>query len=170
MNVWLSRTARLLEKRLHPIIRVINAVGTIALGVMVLITVADVLLRLIFDRPIRGTLEITEFLMVIAVFFAMGYTGMLKGHIAIQILPSRLPERPRAVLDSIADLISIGFCCLVIWQGIGQAAITRLRNDISGVTSIPISPFYYILVFGVALMGLVFVANLLDSMGRCVKK
>ena len=170
MNLRLNRTAHLLEKGLHPAIRVTNAVGTIALGVMVLITVADVLLRLFLDRPIRGTLEITEFLMVIAVFFAMGYTGMMKGHIAIQILPSRLPEWPRAVLDSIADLISIGFCCLIMWQGVAQAAISRLRNDISGVISIPISPFYYVLVFGVALMGLMFVANLLDSMGRCVKK
>lgn len=170
MNLRLNRTACLLEKGLHPTVRVTNAVGTIALGAMVLITVADVLLRLFLGRPIRGTLEITEFLMVIAVFFAMGYTGMLKGHIAIQILPSRLPERARAVLDSIADLISIGFCCLIMWQGVAQAAISRLRNDISGVISIPISPFYYVLVFGVALMGLVFLANLLDSMGRCVKK
>lgn len=170
MNLWISRTSHFLEKSFHPIIRVVNAVGTAALSAMALITVADVLLRLFLGRPIRGTLELTEFLMVIVVFFAMGYTAMLKGHIVIQILPSRLPERPRAIFDSLADLISIGFCCLLIWQGMVQAAITRLRDDISGVTNIAVSPFYYVLVFGVALMCIVFLANLLDSLGRWVKK
>ena len=170
MNLRLYGTIHLLEKALHPTIRVINGVGTVVLGVMVLLTVADVLLRLFLDRPIRGAFEIVEFLMVMVVFSAMAYTGLLRGHIVIQILSSRLPECPRAILDSIADLISIGFCCLLIWQGIAQAQMTRLRNDISGVLSIPVSPFYYVVVLGMVLMGLVFLANLLDSVGRWAKK
>jgi TRAP-type C4-dicarboxylate transport system permease small subunit len=170
MNVKLRRASHLLEKALHPTIRVVNGAGTVLLGVIVLLTVADVLLRLFSDRPIRGTFEITEFLMVIVVFSAMAYTAVLRGHIVIQILSSRLPERPRAILDSIADLISIGFCGLVIWQGIVQAQMTRLRNDISGVLGIPVSPFYYVLVLGIALMGLVIFANLLESLSRWVKR
>jgi len=170
MNVRPDRKIHLLEKVLYPIARAINGAGTVVLGVMVLLTVADVLLRLFLDRPIRGAFEIVEFLMVMVVFSAMAYTSLLRGHIVIQILSSRLPERPRAILDSIADLISIGFCCLLIWQGIAQAQMTRLHNDISGVLSIPVSPFYYVLVLGMALMGLVFLANLLDSVGRWAKK
>ncbi|HUL23540.1 MAG TPA: TRAP transporter small permease [Thermodesulfobacteriota bacterium] len=170
MNLRPNQTAHPLAKGLHATIRAINGAGTVVLGVMVLLTVADVVLRLFLDRPIRGALEIVEFLMVIVVFSAIAYTGLLKGHIVIQILPSRLPERPRAILDSIADLISIGFCCLLIWQGIAQAQMTRLRNDISGVLSIPVSPFYYVVVLGMVLMGLVLLANLLDSVGRWTKK
>jgi TRAP-type C4-dicarboxylate transport system permease small subunit len=170
MNLRLGRTIHLLEKALHPVIRTVNGAGTVVLSAMVLLTVADVLMRLFLDRPIRGALEIVEFLMVIVVFSAIAYTGLLKGHIVIQILPSRLPERPRAILDSIADLISIGFCCLIIWQGIVQAQVTRLRNDISGVLSIPVSPFYYVVVLGMVLMGLVLLANLLDSVGRWTRK
>jgi TRAP-type C4-dicarboxylate transport system permease small subunit len=170
MDLKSTKLSRLLEKALHPITRCINGAGTVVLGMMVLLTVADVLLRFFLNRPIRGSFEITEFMMVIVVFSAMAYTAILRGHIVIQILASRLPKRPRAILDSIADLISIGFCCLIIWQGIAQAEMTRFRNDISGVTSIPIFPFYYILVFGVALMCLVFLGNLLDSLGRWLKK
>jgi TRAP-type transport system small permease protein len=162
--------ASFLEKYLHPVIRVINGIGTVVLGLMVLLTVADIVLRLFLGRPIRGTLEITEFLMVIVVFSAMAYTAVLRGHIVIQIMASRLPQRPRAVLDTLADLISIVFCALVAWQGIAQAGITRLRDDISGVIGIPVSPFYYVMVLGISLMGLVFIANLLESLGRWVKK
>ncbi len=170
MSLRLDRTIHLLEKALQSTVRVFNGAGTVVLGVMVLLTVADVLLRLFLDRPIRGALEIVEFLMVMVVFFAMAYTGLLKGHIVIQILPSRLPERVRAILDSLADLISIGFCSLIIWQGIAQAHMTQLRNDISGVLSIPVFPFYSVLVLGVAVMVLVFLASFLDSVRRWVKK
>lgn len=170
MNPKPDRTTHPLEKVLHRIVRVINGAGTVVLGVMVLLTVADVLLRLFLDRPLRGAFEIVEFLMVMVVFSAIAYTGLLKGHIVIQIFSSRLPERVRAILDSIADLISIGFCCLLVWQGIAQAQMIRLRNDISGVLSIPVFPFYYVVVLGMVLMGLVLLANLLDAVGRWAKK
>jgi TRAP-type C4-dicarboxylate transport system permease small subunit len=170
MSLRPNRMTHPLEKALHSTIRVINGAGTVVLGVMVLLTVADVLLRFFLNRPIRGAFEIVEFLMVMVVFSAIAYTGLLKGHIVIQIFSSRLPERARAILDSIADLISIGFCCLIIWQGIAQAQMTRLRNDISGVLSIPVFPFYYVVVLGMVLMGLVFLANFLESVGRWVKK
>jgi TRAP-type transport system small permease protein len=170
MNLRLGRRIHLLEKVLHPVIRVINGAGTVVLGLMVLLTVVDVLLRLSLDRPLRGAFEIVEFLMVIVVFSAIAYTGLLKGHIVIQIFSSRLPERVRAILDIIADLISIGFCCLLIWQGFAQAQITRLRNDISGVLSIPVFPFYYVVVLGMGLMGLVLLAHLLESVGKWGKK
>jgi TRAP-type transport system small permease protein len=170
MNLKPDRTTHPLEKALHSTIRVINGAGTVVLGFMVLLTVADVLLRFLLDRPLRGAFEIVEFLMVMVVFSAIAYTGWLKGHIVIQIFSSRLPERVRAILDSIADLISIGFCCLLIWQGMAQAQITRLRNDISGVLSIPVFPFYYVVVLGMVLMGLVLLANLIESVRRWVNK
>lgn len=172
MNLRLNRISHLLEKALYPTIRVINGVGSVFLGMMMLLTVAEVVLRHFFNRPIKGTLELTEFLMIIVVFFAMGYTATLKGHVVIHILASRLPGRPRAICDSIADFISIGFCCLIIWQGVVQAEISQRYGDISPVAdmAIPVFPFLYVLVFGSALMCLVFLANLLDSLGRWLKK
>jgi len=172
MNLRLNRASQFLEKTLHPAIRVINGVGAVCLSVMMLLTVAEVVLRHFFNRPIKGTLELTEFLMIIVVFLAMGYTAMLRGHVVIDILTSRLRGRPRAIGDSIAHLISIGFCCLMIWQGVAQAEILQGYGDISPIADIPVPifPFMYVLVLGSGLMGLVFLANLLDSLKGVLKK
>lgn len=170
MNLGLKRASHRLEGVIRPVTRVINGVGSAALGVMMFLNVVNIVLRYFFNLPIKDTLEFTEFLMVIVVFFAMGYTAILRGHIVIHILTSRLSERPRAIGDSIAYFICIVFCCLIIWQGIAQAEISRLHQDIIGTMSIPVFPFYYVLVLGCALMCLVFFAELLESMGAWLDK
>lgn len=170
MNLRLKKASDRLEGIVHPATRVINGIGAAALGIMMLLNVVNIVLRYFFNMPIKDTLEFTEFLMVIVVFFAIGYTAMLKGHIVIHILTSQLSERSRAIGDSIAYFISMIFCCLLIWQSFVQAEITRVHHDIVGTIYMPVFPFYYVLVLGSALMCLVFLANLLESLGMLFKK
>ncbi|MFC1867078.1 TRAP transporter small permease [Thermodesulfobacteriota bacterium] len=170
MTLWLKGASHLLGRVIRPTTRAVNGIGSAALGVMMLMNVVNVVLRYFFDLPIKGTLEVTELLMIIVVFFAIGYTALLKGHIVIHILTSLLSERAQAIGDSIAYFISIAFCCLLIWQSFVQAQISRLHNDIIGAIDMPVFPFYYVLVLGSALMCLVFLANLLESLGAWLKK
>ena len=159
-----------LGRVIRPAARTVNGIGSAALGVIMLLNVVNVVLRYFFDRPIKGTLEVTELLMVIVVFFALGYTAMLKGHIVIHILTSRLSEFAQAIGDSIAYFFSVVFCCLIIWQSVVQAQISKLHNDVIGAIDLPVFPFYYVLVLGSALMCLVFLANLLESLGVWLNK
>ena len=57
-------------------------------------TVIDVLLRYVFNRPFRGSLEITEFAMALIVFLGIAYCGWLGGHVAVDIFERPL-ENPR---------------------------------------------------------------------------
>lgn len=170
MTLLLKGTSELLGRLIRPATRIVNGVGSAALGIMMLMNVINVAFRYFFDRPIKGILEITELLMVIIVFFALGYTAMLKGHIVISILTHQLSELAQAIGDSIAYFISLVFCCLIIWQSFVQSQISRQHNDIIGAIDIPVFPFYYVLVLGSALMALVFLANLLESLGVWLKK
>jgi TRAP-type C4-dicarboxylate transport system permease small subunit len=171
MKLRLNNISYLLQGVFRRVTQVINGVGSVFLLVMMLLTTADVSLRYFANRPIIGSLELTEFMMVILVFFAMGYTAALRGHIVIHFLTSRLPERYQAIGDSIAYFISIGFCSLISWQAITQAGITQsYYYDLSGVISMSVSPFYCVVAFGSALMCLVFLADLLESLGRWLKK
>jgi TRAP-type C4-dicarboxylate transport system permease small subunit len=45
-----------------------NYLGVGVLTIMMLLTVSDVLLRFVFNRPILGTLELTEYMMVPVVY------------------------------------------------------------------------------------------------------
>ena len=57
-------------------------------------TVADVILRYIFNRPFSGSIEVTEFAMSAIVFLGIACCGWLGGHVAVDILERPL-ENPR---------------------------------------------------------------------------
>ena len=64
---------------------------TALMGMMVL-TAFDVFGRYFLNRPIRGALELTEFLLVIAVSAGFAYTQTTNGHISVELFVMRLPE------------------------------------------------------------------------------
>jgi len=82
---------------------------------MMLLTCADVIMRS-SGRPIPGTFEIVGFLGVIVVAFAIAYTQILRGHVAIDYLVARLPRRSQYIVKSITYLLSTGLFALIAWQ------------------------------------------------------
>jgi TRAP-type C4-dicarboxylate transport system permease small subunit len=153
------------------VVRVTNGVGSGILAVMMLLIVADVSLGRIFGLPIKGTYEAIEYMMVIVVFLAMAYTAILKGHVVINVESSRIPQRIQVINDIVTYFISTVFCCLMAWQGAVQAQIAKSQHLAGALlTNVQVFPFLYVLVFGSALMGLVYFVNLLDSVRRCLHK
>jgi hypothetical protein len=106
MNGWLSRAAQRLEKIIFPISHFLHLIGQVMLVLMVSITVADVFLRYVLNRPILGSYELTEFMMAILVFASVGYTMTVKGHVVVGIwLPHGFLKGPR-LLSSASPVLS----------------------------------------------------------------
>jgi len=57
----------------------LSYVGNFALAAMMLLTTADVIGRYFFNAPVLGAYEITEYLMLIMVFFIPGFGPVGKG-------------------------------------------------------------------------------------------
>ena len=51
---------------------------------------ADAVLRYAFNRPVAGTLEGVELLLVFAVFLSLAATQAARGHVAVDIVAGRL--------------------------------------------------------------------------------
>lgn len=168
--MWLNRAAHFLERVAHPLSRVINNVGIGLVMVMMLLTVMDVSLRYLFNRPIPGAFELTGFMMAILVFFALAYTAIQRGHITIDLVVSRLPQRIQAVIYSITYFLSLGLFSLVTWRNVLQAKTTWLRSDVSADLLIPIAPFAFLVALGLAVLSLVLLVNLLHSLAQAVRK
>ena len=96
--MWLSKAAQFLGRAVYPPSRIINTVGLGVLAVMMFLTATDVTLRYVFNRPIPGAFELTEFLMATLVAFALAYTQVHKGHINVDLIISRFPPRAQAVI------------------------------------------------------------------------
>lgn len=166
----LRETAHSAESAIESLSRVVNAIGTGVLVVMMLLTVADVILRYAFSRPIRGSLELTEYFMVIVVYLAVGWCATKKGHVKVDLLVSRFSPRTQAIFDSATCLLSLMICSLICWRGFVEFKAVWLVHRVSDVLGMPAYPFHLILAIGCGVLCLVLVTNLVQFVGQAVKR
>jgi TRAP-type C4-dicarboxylate transport system permease small subunit len=170
MNSRLSRVAHFLEKATFPVSRVLHTVGQGTIVLMVLITVADVFLRYIFNMPILGSYEVTELMMVVLVFASVGYTMAVKGHVCVDLVVSRFPERVQAAVESITYFLALVLFSLVTWRNVLHAGTVWRRHDVSAELFIPLSPFVLFVALGVAVLCLVLLMHFFRSLARALQK
>jgi TRAP-type C4-dicarboxylate transport system permease small subunit len=138
--------ARLSEK--------MNWIGAAALVFMMLLTVADVIGRF-FNSPIPGTFEVVGFIGVAVVAFALPYTSIEKGHIAVDILVQKMPWLARVIINAVNALVSMVLFSVVSWQAVVFARGMRKSAEVSSTLQLPIYPFVYGIAAGCALLALV---------------
>lgn len=107
---------------------------------MMLLTVADVLLRALFNFPIRGTLEIIELLLACAFFLALPAAFLRDEHIVVDVVDAVAP-RAVAFLRRSAEVVAIVVIALMAWEGWKAAKDTLVFNDVT--SDLGISKFYY---------------------------
>jgi TRAP-type C4-dicarboxylate transport system permease small subunit len=95
----LGRMAELLDKFLETVSSRMFLVSVLAVAFMSIPIFIDVVARLFWGSSVTGIVEIEEFLMVIIVFLALGYTHKKEGHIAIDLLTCKLPAKVNRCLD-----------------------------------------------------------------------
>jgi TRAP-type C4-dicarboxylate transport system permease small subunit len=162
------------EKYLFPPIKILHIIGYFVLFALMFLTVGDVIGRKLsgsvsFMSPIPGTFELTEFALIIIVFFSLGYTQVKGEHISIDIITSKFPKRGQAILDSIMSLLSLVMFGLVAWQGIVYAGRLIEGQNISGVLSIPQAPFAFVVAAGSIVYCLAMLVALLNNLSKAVK-
>ncbi len=165
----LDKAAHWVERFVFPLNGVTHKVGLVVLLLMMFLTVGDVVGRYFFNAPISGTFELTNFMLALVVFFAIGYTQVRRGHISIDVVVSRFSPRAQAVIDSITYLFSLGLFSLVAWQSAVYASRLFEGHNVSGVLSLPVYPFVITVAFGSLLFCLVLLVDLLSSLAKVVK-
>lgn len=164
-----ERAGRFLEKTTHPLSRIADSVGRVVLALMVLLVTLDVVLRYFFNRPIKGSYELIEFMMVLVVFLGLAYTQTKKGHVSITLFTGKLSPGQLAVILSITYLLCIIIFSLITWRGIVQAEALRGNGTSSDLLFIPNFPFMWIVVIASVLLSLVFLGDFFKSVDDVLK-
>jgi TRAP-type C4-dicarboxylate transport system permease small subunit len=167
---WLDRVGHFLEKGIYPVSRFLHHIGMWVAVLMVLLTVTDVCLRYVFNLPILGSYEITQFMMAVLVFASVGYTMVVKDHVSVDLVTSKLPKRVQALLECITCLLAFGIFALAAWRNVLHAWITWKRNDVSTELFIPVSPFVIFVALGLAILSLVLFVQFVKALARVLKK
>jgi TRAP-type C4-dicarboxylate transport system permease small subunit len=141
-----------------------HAGGYILFGMM-LLTVCDVIGRYIFNSPITGAYEVTETMMVTIVFFFIAYTQAEKGHIAVDLILIRLPNKIRVIIEVITHVLSLCIFLLIVWMNILRWLELMHRNEHTPIIHLPISPFVLIVAFG----SLIFSVELIKDVMKLFK-
>jgi len=150
--------------------RGLNIIGVSTLMVMMVLTVADVSLRYLVNRPIPGAFELTEFLLVILASFGLAYTAFQNGHVTVDLVVERFSPKTQAVIDTITCLISIGVFATVTWASILYARSEWKAKAVSTVLLLPRFPFILVVVLGSGVVCLALLVSLLNSLNKVVKK
>jgi C4-dicarboxylate transporter DctM subunit len=144
-----------------------NGLGVGSLFAVMMLISVDVLGRYFLDRPITGSFEITDLMMVLIVFLGIAYTGAKGEHVSLgDLLLGRFPDRVAGFISTITNILSFSVIGLIVWQCFVQAILVQHRGTVSEILEIPVYPFLWIAGFGCALLCLVLLTQTGASLAR----
>ncbi|MFQ5841932.1 MAG: TRAP transporter small permease subunit, partial [Thermodesulfobacteriota bacterium] len=157
------------QSRIYPISKQLDRIASIILFFMMLLTIADVFLRKVFSKSILGTVEVTEFMMVIVVFFSLTQTEILNRHVKVDLLMSRLGQRTQGLIDMITQLVCFLLLGGITWSTLVYSAKMKAAGEVSQDLWIPVYPFVYIVAVGCALLSLILLVKFFIALIKTVK-
>lgn len=154
-----------LGKRIDNLSGAFNWLAAGAILSMMLLTCADVVLRF-FRHPIPGTYELVGLMGTVGASFALAYTTAKKGHIAVEFLTGRMPEKVQSVVAAGGELISTLLFGIITWQSTVYALDLRRTGEVSLTIEMPVYPFVLSIAIGCCLACLVLARDLYRSVKR----
>ena len=128
-------------------------VAVVAIVALLAITVADVLGRMIFARPIVGATEICEILMAV-MLTAIGGSLLAKKVVQVDVLMDAIPKKASIIVDTIVISISAVYCFAVGWATFLNSRYELNTKRVYTFLNIPRWPFLLLLALSFVIAGL----------------
>jgi TRAP-type C4-dicarboxylate transport system permease small subunit len=141
---------------------VLAYLGALVLLIMMFLTTADVAGRYLFNKPILGTIELTEIFVLIMIFSFLAHTQAHKGHISVDLLVSRFSRRTRLIIELGVTSICLILMGLIVWMSGITAQELKASGQASNNLHIPKYPFALFVVLGCSVMCIEYVRDLLS--------
>ncbi len=139
-------------------------VSMLSVAVMMGYGFVDVCGRYLFNRPLHGTFELSELLMVAVVFLSIASCQAEDRHMRVDFLLTGMSKRLRRVVDSIAYTCGIVVCGLLTWYSISPAWFSwSIREETMGIISFPVYPAKFAVVVGAGLLVGQLILDLVDT-------
>jgi TRAP-type C4-dicarboxylate transport system permease small subunit len=162
-----------LEKVIRQFTGVMNWVGGIALGAMLLLVFIDVAGSKLLPEiaklfgvylapgPVPGGIQLVGFLAILVAAFPIAYTQWKRGHIEVEFFVEKMPRVPREIVYGIVTLLGLALFIILAWQSYELGRSLQLSGEVSMTRGIPFYPFIYALAFCCLPVCLVLVAQFL---------
>src|SRR4030081_533503 len=123
-------------------------IASVALAIIAAVTFVDVVGRYFFNAPFAFTVELTQMLMAIVVFFGVGLVTHEDAHISADVVTLRLPPRWRAAVAAVTNLLALCFLAILTWRLWGHAEFLYGKGDTTMVWTVPLWPVAFAVALG----------------------
>jgi len=150
------------DRGVDRIIRGLAFVGCAVYGIMALVVVANVVGRFLFHKPVKGTVELVEIMMLFVAFFAVPFAAKQRTHITVGLFVHRLPRPLQKIVFRTGFFLSAAIAGIITYQA-GVNTLYAIRNpyETTPVLFIPFAPLKFIMAFGCLIL---FVVLFLDTL------
>jgi TRAP-type C4-dicarboxylate transport system permease small subunit len=131
---------------------------------MMLLTVADVTLRAVFNTPIRGIYELIELFLACTFFLALPAVFLRDEHIVVDVIDSLAPRWVPPLKRS-AQGLAVVVLAVMAWQGGLAARDTLAFGDVTADLSLPRILHWSALLVGLIGAGVAALAMVLRGNG-----
>jgi len=138
--------------------------AAVFLAAMMLLTVADVALRALTNKPIRGVVELVELLLACTFFLALPATFLRDEHIVVDLLDTHA-SRLVPWLKRFSAALAVVMLGIITWQGWIAARDTLVFHDVTSDLSLPKLLYWIPLLLGIAGGGVAALAMTLKRRG-----
>ncbi|UCE33820.1 MAG: TRAP transporter small permease [Deltaproteobacteria bacterium] len=147
-------------KAIRFVSRWLGYIAAVILGIMMMLTVVDVFFRYVLNAPLTGAIEVSELLMVVLVFPALGWIAIERSHIRVDLLVSTWPPRVQLIVEIIILLLTLGTFVIITWQSILESSQVDMTTSL---LSIPEAPFHWVMTVGFAMLCLAIVSLVVED-------
>jgi TRAP-type C4-dicarboxylate transport system permease small subunit len=122
---------------------------------MMMLTFVDVVLRYVFNRPLRGAFEVTELMLLVLIFAGLPLVTHANEHVTMDLIDRWLSARQRQALGRLMEAISAALMFVLTWLMWIKAQRIAAYGDTTDVLRILVGPFVYFMVAMILLSGLI---------------
>lgn len=156
------------KKILHVLLKILQNlstylayIGAFSLFCMMCLTIADVAGRYIFNKPVLGAFELTEFMVLVLIFSFLAYTQAHKSHVSVDLFMMFFPRKLKAYIEIFNHLACLAIMILITWMGYAKALEMMETGESSPNLALPSYPFVFFLVIGCAVMCVEFIKDII---------
>lgn len=158
-----------LTKMVERLSRALDIIAGACLTGVMLLVVGNVLMREVFNSPIMGTFEIVGYLTALGVSFALASCAFQNGHIALDYLVNKFPEKLKIAAEIIVNAISLCFWVMSAWHLLKYGQSLMASGVVSPTAQVPVYIVAYLIGIGLFVLCLVPLERFLNSCSTVLK-
>jgi len=157
------------EKSVKLLSTFFNFFASFSLLAMILLTCIDVSMRYFFNRPIAGTYDLVSLMGAVIAAFAMPYTMLMKGHVAVDLIVRTLSKRKQLAVETVTHAVGILLFLVMVWQCFILASDMKAAGEVTPTLLLPFYPVVYCMSACFFMLSLATLVNLLNIWLQRVK-